>query len=65
MSLFDSQLFLGWHNVIFAFSFVTVSEVTIIKQVSVGSVQIQSEVFVRQPAALGQCFNREWPIFAQ
>ena len=34
-----------WY-VIFAFSFVIVSEVTIIKQVSVGSVQIQSDVFV-------------------
>ena len=29
------------------FSFVIVSKVTIIKQVSVGSVQIQSDVFVR------------------
>ena len=35
-----------WYNIIFAFSFVIVSEVTNIKQVSVGSVQIQSDVFV-------------------
>ena len=43
----DEIVTFHWYNVIFAFSFVIVSEVTIIKQVSVGSVQIQSDVFVR------------------
>ena len=32
---------------IFAFSFVIMSELTIIKQISVGSVQIQTDIFVQ------------------
>ena len=43
----DKIVTFHWYNVIIAFSFVIVSEVTIIKQVSVGSVQIESDVFVR------------------
>ena len=34
------------YNDILAFSFVIISELTIIKQISVGSVQIQTDVFV-------------------
>ena len=53
-----------WY-VIFALSFLIVNEVTIMKQVFVGSVQIQSDVFAVSRMTQGQCFDREWLIFAQ